>query len=237
MSLTSGMDLEAGATGRDIAEVQKASIGKRLLLAPIGLLAAEAGAQAGVFLEHQLAGFFLAKDKQGKRDPSWRTKVLIGKVVAAVLLYPISAPVALGLAASGGLLHLLLGLPTFAERDDQATKRQRQILKLGQRPLGRFTRISAKDRAAQEEKSEKEAKEPEEESGGEEPAQEDLEGNLAAKLTDPDVLNAYSRAAEMAWERLVQQGHIPPNVRPVINDAMVREVESLVRDAQQRKAG
>ena len=236
MSITDGVNLEASATGRDIATVQKASIGKRMLLAPVGLIAAEAGAQIGVFLEHQLASFFPAKDKKGKRDASWRSKVLIGKVLAAVLIYPVSAPVALGLAASGGLLHLLLGLPTFAECDDQATKRQRQLLKLGEKPLGRYTRISAKDRAAQEEKNEKEAAERDEEAT-DEPAQEDTEGDLAAKLTDPDVLNAYSRATELAWERLVQQGHIPPNVRPVINDAMVREVQSLVRDAQQKKAG
>ena len=92
MSLTSGMDLEAGATGKDIAEVQGAPLTKRLITAPIGLIVAEVGAQAGVFVEDQLASFLMGSDKKGKADNSWRGKVLVGKVLLAVLLYPVSVP-------------------------------------------------------------------------------------------------------------------------------------------------
>ena len=176
-------------------------------------------------------------DKKGKRDSGWRTKTLLGKVFLAVLLYPVSAPLALGVAASGGVLHLLLGMPTFAECEDQAKRRQRQLLKRGDKPLGRFTHLGPKDLAIPERTEGTDTDKGRDEEEADEPAQEDAESNLAAKLTDPDVLNAYSRATELAWERLVQQGHIPPNVRPVINDAMVREVESVVREAQKQKAG
>src|ERR1700710_901218 len=119
MSLTEGMNLEAGATGKDIAQVQRAPIQRRLIMAPVGLVAAEVGAQLGVYAENMLADFFMDPDtdkkKKKKPDESWRTKVLLGKVVLAVLLYPLSAPLALGFSASGGILHWIVGLPTFAE--------------------------------------------------------------------------------------------------------------------------
>ena len=241
MSLTDGMNLEAGATGKDIAMVQTAPLTKRLMMAPIGLVVAEVGAQAGVFVEDQLASFLSAKDKKGKRDPNWRGKVLVGKVLLAVLLYPVSAPLALGFAASGGLLHLLLGFPTFAESEDQARRRQRQLMKLGEKPQGRFTQNL---KAKSDDKSDDAddvidvpTSKPDDKDASEERAEADeTDVDLAAKLTDPDVLHIYGKAADQAWERLIQQGHLPPNSKPVINEAMVQEVQNLVRDAQQRGA-
>lgn len=233
MSLTSGMDLEAGATGKDIAEVQSAPLTKRLITAPIGLIVAEVGAQAGVFVEDQLASFLMGSDKKGKADNNWRGKVLVGKVLLAVLLYPVSVPLALGFAASGGVMHLLLGLPTFAECEDQARKRQRQLVKLGEKPRGRYTR-KLKDKEDSKEDEETDEK-PADKDAPEEPAEADeTDIDLAAKLTDPDVLSAYGKAADMAWERLIRDGHVPPGTKPVINEAMVQEVQNLVRDAQRR---
>lgn len=238
MSLTSGMSLEAGATGKDIAEVQRAPLTKRLMTAPIGLIVAEVGAQAGVFVEDQLASFLAIKDKKGHRDENWRGKVLVGKVLLAVLLYPVSAPLALGFAASGGLLHLLLGFPTFAESEDQARKRQRQLIRLGEKPLGRFTqklKNSEKNDEKDDQDSDEEDSKPEGKDAPEERAEADETNvDLAAKLTDPDVLHIYGKAADQAWERLIQQGHLPPGTKPVINEAMVQEVQGLVRDAQKR---
>lgn len=235
MSLTSGMDLEAGATGKDIAEVQGAPLTKRLITAPIGLIVAEVGAQAGVFVEDQLASFLMGSDKKGKSDNSWRGKVLVGKVLLAVLLYPVSVPLALGFAASGGVMHLLLGLPTFAECEDQARKRQRQLMKLGEKPRGRYTQ-KLKDKEDTKEDEETDEK-PADKNAPEEPAEaEETDIDLAAKLTDPDVLSAYGKAADLAWERLIRDGHVPPGTKPVINEAMVQEVQNLVRDAQQRGA-
>lgn len=233
MSLTSGMDLEAGATGKDIAEVQSAPLTKRLITAPIGLIVAEVGAQAGVFVEDQLASFFMGSDKKGKRDDGWRGKVLVGKVLLAVLLYPVSVPLALGFAASGGVMHLLLGLPTFAECEDQARKRQRQLVRLGEKPRGRYTQ-KVKDKEDSKEDEEPDEK-PADKDAQEEPAEADESDiDLAAKLTDPDVLSTYGKAADLAWERLIRDGHLPPGTKPVINEAMVQEVQNLVRDAQKR---
>ena len=232
MSLTTGMNLEAGATGRDIAEIRNAPLVRRLVLAPVGLIAAEAGAQAGVLLEDQMADVFAAKDKKGKRDENWRAKVLLGKVLLSVLVYPFSAPLALGVAASGGILHLLLGWPTFAEREDQANKRARQLLKLGEKPKGRYTQEKqkeGKDGDGEKDNDREKDEEPE-------AAQAETGMDLAAKLTDPDVLDTYGKAAEMAFDRLVQQGHLPPGTKPVLNEALVQEVQGLVRDAQKRNA-
>ena len=238
MSLTSGMNLEASATGKDIGEVQRAPLTKRLMTAPVGLIVAEVGAQVGVFVEDQLASFLAVKDKKGRRDENWRGKVLVGKVLLAVLLYPVSAPLALGFAASGGLMHLLLGFPTFAESEDQARKRQRQLIKLGEEPLGRFTqklKKSDKDDENDDEDSDEEDSTGADRSAKEEPAEADeTDIDLAAKLTDPDVLSTYGRAADLAWERLIRDGHLPPGTKPVINEAMVQEVQNLVRDAQKR---
>jgi hypothetical protein len=242
------MDFEAGATGKDIALVQGAPLTKRLVMAPVGLIAAEVGAQAGVFVEDLLAGFFTDKKKKGKRDKSdksWRVKVLVGKTLLSVLLYPVSAPLALGFAASGGLLHLLLGFSTFAECEDQAHKRQRQLAKLGVKPQGRYTqKLKDKDDAKDEESDEESDDESDTDEGdakdkkaGKDRAEaEESDIDLAAKLTDPDVLNVYGKAADLAWERLIQQGHLPPGTKPVINEAMVQEVQGLVRDAQKRGA-
>ena len=238
MSLGSGMSLEAGATGSDIKEVQRAPLAKRLVMAPIGLAAAEAGAQAGIMVEDMLAGLFPERDKKGKRDKTARAKVLGGKLFISILLYPISVPLALGFAASGGLLHLLLGLPTFAESEDQARKRQRQLIGLGVKPKGRYTQ-KLKDADKKESDDEnagkggKDAKE--EEAENDEPADaEETNIDLAAKLTDPDVLHIYGKAADQAWERLIRDGRLPPDSKPVINEAMVQEVQGLVRDAQLR---
>ena len=241
MSLTAGMNLEAGATGKDIAEVQRAPLTKRLLTAPVGLIVAEVGAQAGLFVEDQLASFFTEKDKKGKRDSGWRSKVLVGKVFLAVLLYPVSVPLALGFAASGGVMHLLLGLPTFAECEDQARKRQRQLAKLGEKPRGRYTQ-KIKDKEEDKEDADAEDRETQDSSAAdkdtpdERAEADETPMDLAAKLTDPDVLSVYGKAAELAWERLIQQGHLPPGTKPVINEAMVQEVQGLVRDAQKRGA-
>ncbi len=239
MSLTSGMNLEASATGKDIAEVQRAPLTKRLMTAPIGLIVAEVGAQVGVFVEDQLASFLAAKDKKGKRDENWRGKVLVGKVLLAVMLYPLSVPLALGFAASGGLLHLLLSFPTFAEAEDQARKRQRQLIKLGEKPRGRFTqKLKSGDKDDKdEEKDEEDSDDKNSTDAGkdEERAEADEKDiDLAAKLTDPDVLSTYGRAADLAWERLIRDGHLPPGTKAVINEAMVQEVQNLVRDAQKR---
>jgi hypothetical protein len=238
MSLTSGMNLEAGATGQDIATVRNAPLVKRLVLAPVGLIAAEAGAQAGIFLEDQLADVFGKKDKKGRQDENWRAKVLLGKVLLSVLVYPFSAPLALGVAASGGLLHLLLGWATFAEREDQANQRAKQLIKLDEKPKGRFTQQKRKagkdDEEKEDEDEDKKKKESDEDS---EPAQAETGTiDLAAKLTDPDVLHTYGKAAELAFERLIQQGHLPPGTRPVLNDALVQEVQALVRDTQKKAA-
>ena len=227
--------VEAGATGQDIAEIRRAPLTKRLVMALVGLIAAEAGAQAEILVEEQLVALFAEKDKRGQRDDLWRGKVLFGKVVIAVLLYPFSAPLALGMAASGGLLHLLLGWTTFAEAEDQARKRGRQLLRLGERPKGRNTHKS------------KEAPDPEseaDETEQEEPASlrvdkaqaEETNIDLAAKMTDPDVLHTYGKAAEQAFDRLIQQGHLPPGTKPAINEALVQEVQNLVREAQQKAA-
>ena len=235
MSLTEGMNLEASATGKDIAQVQKAPIQRRLVMAPIGLVAAEIGAQIGVYAENVLADFFMDAEsgkKKKKADDSWRTKVLLGKVVLAVLLYPISAPLALGFAASGGILHWIVGLPTFAECEDQANRRGKQLLKLGEKPKGRYTR---KPKGSDEEKQD-EAPEKDSEDDKEAAQAEETNIDLAAKLTDPDVLHTYGKAAEMAFDRLVQQGHLPPGTKPVLNEALVQEVQGLVRDAQSRAA-
>jgi hypothetical protein len=234
MSITSGMNLEAGATGQDIGDIRKAPLTRRLVMAPVGLIAAEAGAQAGILLEEQLATMFAQKDKHGKVDDYWRGKVLLGKVVLAVLLYPFSVPIALGLAASGGILHLLLGWPTFGECEDQAKQRAKQLRALGKAPKGRFTpRVksdSPDDDADDGETDDDEAPDAK-------PAQaEEKDIDLAAKLTDPDVLHTYGRAAELAFERLIQQGHLPPGARPVLNDALVQEVQGLVRDTQKKAA-
>ena len=241
MSLGSGMNFEAGATGADIAQVQRAPLTKRLVMAPIGLVAAEAGAQAGIMVEDMLAGLFPERDKKGKRDKTARAKVLGGKLFISILIYPVSIPLALGFAASGGLLHLLLGLPTFAESEDQARKRQRQLLGLGIKAKGRYTqKLKEKDKEGKDDasasgKDGKDTKEEEDEN--DEPADaEETNVDLAAKLTDPDVLHIYGKAADQAWDRLIQQGHLPPNSKPVINEAMVQEVQGLVRDAQQRGA-
>jgi hypothetical protein len=212
-------------------------------MAPIGLVAAEAGAQAGIMVEDMLAGLFPERDKKGKRDGSARWKVLGGKLFISILIYPVSIPLALGFAASGGLLHLLLGLPTFAEAEDQARKRQRQLVGIGIKAKGRFTqKLKAEDKDKEKKddanapgKDGKEAKEEEEDN--DEPADaEETNIDLAAKLTDPDVLHIYGKAADQAWDRLIAQGHLPPNSKPVINEAMVQEVQGLVRDAQQRGA-
>lgn len=237
MSLTSGMNLEAGATGQDIALVRNAPLTKRLVLAPIGLIAAEAGAQAGIFLEDQLADVFGKKDKKGRQDENWRAKVLLGKVLLSVLVYPFSAPLALGVAASGGLLHLLLGWATFAEREDQANERAKQLLKLDEKPKGRFTQQKRKAGKDDDEEEEHEDKKERARDDDSEPAQAETGTiDLAAKLTDPDVLHTYGKAAELAFERLIQQGHLPPGTRPVLNDALVQEVQALVRDTQQKAA-
>jgi hypothetical protein len=232
------MNFEAGATGRDIVEVQRAPLTRRLMMAPVGLVMAEAGAQMGVFVEDQLATFFPEKDKKGSRDKNWRAKVLLGKVFLAVLMYPVSAPLALGFAASGGLLHLLLGVGTFSERADQAARRQRQLLKLGELPRGRYTqklKHSDKEDEKDDEDTDDEDSKPEGKDAPEERAEaNETDVDLAAKLTDPDVLHIYGKAADQAWERLIQQGHLPPGTKPVINEAMVQEVQGLVRDAQKR---
>ena len=238
MTLASGMNFEAGATGADIGEVAKAPLAKRIIMAPVGLIAAEIGAQAGIFVEDMLANLFPERDKKGKRDRTARAKVLGGKVFISVLLYPVSVPLALGFAASGGLLHLLLGFPTFAESEDQAVKRQRQLVGVGLKAKGRYTQ-KLKDKGDADGKAlgkdgqgDKDAKEEDED---DEPADaEETNIDLAAKLTDPDVLHIYGKAADQAWDRLIQQGHLPPNSKPVINEAMVQEVQGLVRDAQQR---
>ncbi len=235
MSLTAGMNFEAGATGRDIVEVQRAPLTRRLMMAPIGLVMAEAGAQAGVFVEDQLATFFPEKDNKGNRDRNWRAKVLLGKVFLSVLMYPVSAPLALGFAASGGLLHLLLGVGTFSERADQAAKRQRQLVKLGEKPRGRYTQ-KVKDKEDSKGDAEPDEKAADKDAN-EEPAEAaEADIDLAAKLTDPDVLAAYGKAADLAWERLIRDGHLPPGTKPVINEAMVQEVQNVVRDAQKRGA-
>ena len=243
MSLASGMNLEAGATGADIKEVQRAPLAKRLVMAPIGLVAAEAGAQAGIMVEDMLAGLFPERDKKGKRDKTARAKVLGGKLFISILIYPVSIPLALGFAASGGLLHLLLGLTTFAESEDQARKRQRQLVGMGINAKGRYTqKLKDKDKEEKDDasapgKDVKDGKDAKEEAVDDEPADaEETNVDLAAKLTDPDVLHIYGKAADQAWDRLIQQGHLPPNSKPVINEAMVQEVQGLVRDAQQRGA-
>jgi hypothetical protein len=239
MSLTDGMNLEAGATGKDIAQVQRAPLERRLVMAPIGLVAAEVGAQLGIYAENLLAGFFTDSDSDKKKkkkqaDESWRTKVLLGKVVLAVMLYPISAPLALGFSASGGIMHWLVGFPTFAESEDQANQRGRQLLKLNERPKGRYTRklkLKVEDSEDDEDDNETDSREEKE------PAQAETGTiDLAAKLTDPDVLHTYGKAAELAFERLIQQGHLPPGTRPVLNDALVQEVQALVRDTQKKAA-
>ena len=235
MSLTDGMNLEAAATGKDIGQVQRAPLEKRLLLAPIGLVAAEVGAQLGVFAENQLAAFFPARDAQGKVDGSWRSKVLLGKVFLAVLLYPVSAPLALGFSASGGILHWLIGFPTFAECEDQARKRGRQLVKLGERPKGRNTHKSKGDKELESEADDAEQEEPANLRADKAQAEE-TNIDLAAKMTDPDVLHTYGKAAEQAFERLIQQGHLPPGTKPAINEALVQEVQNLVREAQQKAA-
>ncbi len=231
MSMTAGMNLEAGATGRDISEVQRAPFVRRLKLAPIGLAMAEVGVQVGAFVEDQLADFFPERDKKGKRDKSSRAKVLLGKVFLSVLLYPVSAPLALGFAASGSVLHLLLGVTTLAEAKDQAVKRGLQLVELGEKPSGRYTQKlkdkgDSKDEDTDDEKAADEKAEPAE--------ADESDIDLAAKLTDPDVLSTYGRAADLAWERLIRDGHLPPGTKPVINEAMVQEVQNLVRDAQKR---
>ena len=233
MSLTDGMNLEASATGRDIAQVQRAPLERRLIMAPIGLVAAEVGAQLGVYAENLLASFFTDSDKKKKKsDDSWRTKVLLGKVVLAVVLYPVSAPLALGFSASGGIMHWLIGVPTFAECEDQAARRGKQLLKLGEKPKGRYTRKPKEsDDDSKDEAPEKDSDEDKEAAQAEETSID-----LAAKLTDPDVLHTYGKAAEMAFDRLVQQGHLPPGTKPVLNEALVQEVQGLVRDAQSRAA-
>jgi len=239
MSLTSGMDLEAGATGRDISAVQRAPFTKRLMLAPVGLVMAEAGAQAGAFVENQLASFFPERDRKGNHDANCRAKVLLGKVFLSVLLYPVSIPLALGFAASGGLLHLLLGFPTLAESEDQARKRARQLMKLGETPQGRFThKLKGKADNEDDEDSEDDdsGKDADKDANDERAEADQTDVDLAAKLTDPDVLHFYGKAADQAWERLIQQGHLPPGTKPVINEAMVQEVQGLVRDAQKRGA-
>lgn len=235
MSITSGMNLEAGATGQDISDIRKAPLTRRLVMAPVGLIAAEAGAQAGILLEQQLAAMFAQKDKHGKVDDYWRGKVLLGKVVLAVLLYPFSVPIALGLAASGGILHLLLGWPTFGECEDQAKQRAKQLRALGKTPGGRFTQRSKAD--GPDEDAGDDDDDDTDETHDAKPAQaEEKDIDLAAKLTDPDVLHTYGRAAELAFERLIQQGHLPPGARPVLNDALVQEVQGLVRDTQKKAA-
>ena len=232
MSIMSGMNLEAGATGQDIAEIRRAPLTKRLVMAPVGLIAAEAGAQAGILVEEQLVALFAEKDKRGQRDDLWRGKVLFGKVVIAVLLYPFSAPLALGLAASGGILHLLFGWTTFAEAEDQALKRGRQLLRLGERPKGRNTQKLAEGKATESEAED----EPKESQPADKAQAEETDIDLAAKMTDPDVLHTYGKAAEQAFDRLIQQGHLPPGTKPAINEALVQEVQNLVREAQQKAA-
>ena len=239
MSMTSGMNLEAGATGRDIGEVQRAPFVRRLKLAPIGLAMAEVGVQVGAFVEDQLADFFPERDKKGKRDKSSRAKVLLGKVFLSVLLYPVSAPLALGFAASGSVLHLLLGVTTLAEAKDQAVKRGLQLVELGEKPSGRYTqKLKGKaDNKDDEDSDDSDTGKDADKDANEERAEaEQTDVDLAAKLTDPDVLHIYGKAADQAWERLIQQGHLPPGTKPVINEAMVQEVQNLVRDAQKRGA-
>ena len=232
MSLTDGMNLEASATGRDIGLVQRAPLEKRLILAPVGLIAAEVGAQLGVFVESTLAHLFPARDPKGKVDPTWRGKVLVGKVFLAVLLYPLSAPLALGFSASGGLLHWLIGFPTFGECEDQARKCGRQLLKLGEKPRGRNSQKPKGDSLEEAE----DADEPQEISRADKAQAEETDIDLAAKMTDPDVLHTYGKAAEQAFDRLIQQGHLPPGTKPAINEALVQEVQNLVREAQQKAA-
>ena len=233
MSMTAGMNLEAGATGRDISEVQRAPFVRRLKLAPIGLAMAEVGVQVGAFVEDQLADFFPERDKKGKRDKSSRAKVLLGKVFLSVLLYPVSAPLALGFAASGSVLHLLLGVTTLAEAKDQALKRGLQLVELGEKPSGRYTqKLKDKDKGDSKDDDTDEEKTTEEKAEPAEADESDID--LAAKLTDPDVLSTYGKAADLAWERLIRDGHLPPGTKPVINEAMVQEVQNLVRDAQKR---
>jgi hypothetical protein len=232
------MNIEAGATGQDIEMIRQAPLVKRLVMAPVGLIAAEAGAQAGLLMENQLVDLFGQKDKKGRRDSNWRAKVMLGKMMLAVLLYPFSAPLALGVAASGGMLHLLLGWATFAEREDQANQREKQLRKLGEKPKGRFTAPPAgKKEDSASDDAEDGATPDDKESATKEPAQADEKDiDLAAKITDPDVLNIYGKAADLAFDRLIRQGHIPPGTKPVINDAMVHEVQNLVREAQQKGA-
>ena len=233
MSLTAGMNLEAGATGRNISEVQRAPFARRLMLAPIGLAMAEVGVQVGAFVEDQLAGFFPERDSKGKKDKSSRAKVLLGKVFISVLLYPVSAPLALGFAASGSLLHLLLGVTTTAEAKDQAVERGLQLVQLGEKPRGRYTqKVKDKDKEDSKDDNTDEDKSADEKAEPAEADESDID--LAAKLTDPDVLSTYGRAADLAWERLIRDGHLPPGTKPVINEAMVQEVQNLVRDAQKR---
>ena len=114
-------------------------------------------------------------------------------------------------------------------------------MKLGEKPQGRFTQnLKAKsdDKGDDaEDVIDVPPSKPDDKSASEERAEADeADVDLAAKLTDPDVLHIYGKAAEQAWERLIQQGHLPPNSKPVINEAMVQEVQNLVRDAQQRGA-
>lgn len=234
MSMTSGMNLEAGATGRDISEVQRAPFVRRLKLAPIGLAMAEVGVQVGAFVEDQLADFFPERDKKGKKDKSSRAKVLLGKVFLSVLLYPVSAPLALGFAASGSVLHLLLGVTTLAEAKDQAVRRGLQLVKLGEKPTGRYTQ-KLKDKSDSKDDEDSDDRQSTDKNAKDEPAEADESDiDLAAKLTDPDVLSTYGKAADLAWERLIRDGHLPPGTKPVINEAMVQEVQNLVRDAQKR---
>ena len=234
MSMTSGMNLEAGATGRDISEVQRAPFVRRLKLAPIGLAMAEVGVQVGAFVEDQLADFFPERDKKGKKDKSSRAKVLLGKVFLSVLLYPVSAPLALGFAASGSVLHLLLGVTTLAEAKDQAVRRGLQLVKLGEKPTGRYTQ-KLKDKSDSNDDEDSDDRQSTDKNAKDEPAEADESDiGLAAKLTDPDVLSTYGKAADLAWERLIRDGHLPPGTKPVINEAMVQEVQNLVRDAQKR---
>ena len=234
MSLTAGMNLEAGATGRDISEVQRAPFAQRLKLAPIGLAMAEVGVQVGAFVEDQLADFFPERDKKGKKDKSSRAKVLLGKVFLSVLLYPVSAPLALGFAASGSVLHLLLGVTTLAEAKDQAVRRGLQLVKLGEKPTGRYTQ-KLKDKSDSNDDEDSDDRQSTDKNAKDEPAEADESDiDLAAKLTDPDVLSTYGKAADLAWERLIRDGHLPPGTKPVINEAMVQEVQNLVRDAQKR---
>ena len=235
MSMTSGMNLEAGATGRDIGEVQRAPFVRRLKLAPIGLAMAEVGVQVGAFVEDQLSDFFPERDKKGKRDKSSRAKVLLGKVFLSVLLYPVSAPLALGFAASGSVLHLLLGVTTLAEAKDQAVKRGLQLVELGEKPSGRYTqKIKDKGDSKDEEASGDSQSADKDDKTAEAAEADESDIDLAAKLTDPDVLSTYGRAADLAWERLIRDGHLPPGTKAVINEAMVQEVQNLVRDAQKR---